>query len=565
MVGNGATTTGTTDRRGFFKAGGLGAAAILSGDALPHISEDGMALAAEMQGAAPLATTTAGKVRGFVDRGIMCFKGIPYGASTGGPARFLPPRPAEPWLGVRKASSFGDSAAQTPIDDRGLFRSWDSWVSTTPMSENCLVLNIWTPGLRDGVKRPVMVYFHGGAYSNYSASRTVFNGANLSRNGDTVIVTINHRLNAFGYMYLGHLDSRFADSGNAGTLDTIQSLIWVRDNIAEFGGDPGNVTIFGQSGGGGKVNMLLAAPAARGLFHKAIVQSGPMLTGQTPEEAAERANRLLGFMDIAPKDVGRLQEIPWMTMVKAMEKSGMAVLFGPVIDGRTLPRHPWKPDAPAVSADIPLMVGTAATETTQLIGAGSGADQSIFNLDEAGLRTKLADYMPPEAVEPVLRVFRRHRPKATPSDLFFLITSLQQFGRAAANQVALKARQRSAPVYLYEIMWQTPVDGGKWRASHSIEHGLVWNNVDVSESFYGKGSDAQLVADQMSPTWLSFARTGNPNNPAIPTWPPYTEHDRAAMLFDARSKVVRNLNSEEIAVLAKYPALRPTRTGPVRQ
>ena len=521
-------------------------------------------MAGEGEGAR-VAATTAGRVRGFVDAGVLCFKGVPYGGGTAGAARFMPPCPAEPWLGIRDAFAFGDSATQTTVDNRGLFRSWDDWVATTPMSENCLVLNVWTPRLRDGGGRPVMVYFHGGAYSNYAGSRAVFNGANLSRNGDTVVVTINHRLNAFGYLYLGHLDARFADSGNAGTLDTIQSLIWVRDNIAEFGGDPCNVTIFGQSGGGGKVNMLLAAPAAKGLFHKAIVQSVPALNGQTPGEAAERADRLLHLLGVAPAHVGRMQELAWPTIVAAMAASGTAVLFGPVIDGRTLPCQPWTQDEPAVSPDVPLIVGTAATETTQLIGAAPGADQDVFDLNEADLHRKLADYLPAEAIVPVTDAFRRDRPAATPSDLFFLITSVQQFGTLAATEAALKAGQGGAPVYLYEITWQTPVDGGKWRSSHSIEHGLVWNNVDVSESFYGTASSAQQVADQMSPAWLAFARCGDPNHPAMPHWPAYTPHDRAAMLFDVRSRVVRDLNGAEIAALVRYPASRAAPAGPVRQ
>jgi para-nitrobenzyl esterase len=512
-----------------------------------------------------IATTTAGKVRGAVEKGVNAFKGISYGAPTGGADRFMPPKPAEPWLGIRDALKLGTTAPQTPIEVYPLFASWDSWWTSTPMSEDCLVLNVWTPRLRDGAKRPVMVYLHGGGFSNFSGSRDVFNGANLSRNGDVVVVTINHRLNAFGYLYLGHLDQRFSDSGNVGTLDTIQALQWVRDNIAEFGGDSGNVTIFGQSGGGGKVNVLLASPAAKGLFHRAIVQSGALLTGVARDTAAERTNKFLDVLKITPSDISKLQEIPWTTIVDAMVAGGKvgvpATSFSPVVDGRTLPRDPFAPDAPEVSAQVPLMIGTAATETTLLIGT---FDQSAFSLDEPSLRKKLENYLPANGIDPVLRTFRHSRPKATPSDLFFAITTARMFG-SALTEAELKAKQNRAAVYVYQVAWETPVDNGKWHSPHSIEHGLVFNNVDISQSYYGPSSTAQLVADQMSPSWIAFARGGDPNNSHIPQWPKFTERNHATMIFNVNSKVATNLNEDEIAIIRQYPVLAQANLGRVRQ
>jgi para-nitrobenzyl esterase len=554
---NVAAIQAQNSRRQLLKLGVLGGSAMWVDSLLPRFA---VAQANDL-----IATTTAGKVRGAMEKGVNAFKGIPYGAPTGGANRFMPPKPAESWLGVRDALKLGTTAPQTPIDVYPLFASWDSWWTSTPMSEDCLVLNVWTPRLRDGAKRPVMVYLHGGGFSNFSGSRDVFNGANLARNGDVVVVTINHRLNAFGYLYLGKLDPRFADSGNVGTLDSIQALQWVRDNIAEFGGDPGTVTIFGQSGGGAKVNMLLASPSAKGLFHRAIVQSGAALTGLTEGVAAERANKLLEMLKISPSNVAKIQDIPWTTIVDAMvagAKSGLPpTSFSPVVDGRTLPRDPFVPDAPEVSAQIPLMIGTAATETTLLIGT---FDPSAFTLDEAGLRRKLESYLPADGIEPVLRTFHRARPKATPSDLFFAITTARMFG-SALTEAELKAKQNRAAVYVYQVAWETPVDNGKWHSPHSIEHGLVFNNVDISQSYYGASSTAQLVADQMSPAWIAFARNGDPNNSHIPQWPKFTDSNHATMIFDVKSRVAKNLNEDEIAILKKYPALAQASAGRVRQ
>jgi para-nitrobenzyl esterase len=545
------------ERRELLKFGVMGGVAMFAGSLLPRN--------AAAQSNELIATTTAGKVRGAAEKGVNAFKGIPYGGATGGANRFMPPKPAEPWLGVRDALKLGTTAPQTPIDVYPLFASWDSWWTSTPMSEDCLVLNVWTPRLRDGAKRPVMVYLHGGGFSNFSGSRDVFNGANLARNGDVVVVTINHRLNAFGYLYLGNLDPRFADSGSAGTLDTIQALQWVRDNIIEFGGDPGSVTIFGQSGGGAKVNMLLTAPAAKGLFHRAIVQSGAALTGLTKDVAAERANKFLGLLKIAPADVARIQDIPWTKIVDAMvagAKSGLPpTSFSPVVDGRTLPRDPFVPDAPEISAQVPLMIGNTATETTLLVGT---FDESTFTLDEAGLRKKLENYLPANGIDPVLKTFHRARPKASPSDLFFAITTARMWG-ATLTEAELKAKQNRAAVYLYQVAWETPVDNGKWHSPHSIEHGLVFNNVDLSESYYTRSSTAQLVADQMSPAWIAFARSGDPNNSHIPQWPKFTEQNHATMIFDVKSRVARNLNEDEIAIIKKYPVLAQASAGRVRQ
>jgi para-nitrobenzyl esterase len=347
----------------------------------------------------------------------------------------------------------------------------------------------------------------------------------------------------------------FKDSGNIGTLDTIQALQWVRDNIQEFGGDPDNVMIFGQSGGGGKVSVLTAAPGAKGLFHRAVMQSGVTRKATPPEQAADTANRLLAKLGIGAKDVKRIQQVPWQTIVAAMKD--VPVNFAPVRDGRTLPTDPWDTSAPAVSANVPIMIGHTRTETTALIGFN---DDSPFHLDEAGLRKKFASLLQPEGIEPVISLYKHGRPNIKPSDIFFEVTTDLGLGLSTLEVASLKAKQGAAPAYLYRIDWETPVDGGKWRSPHSIEHGFIWNNVAISEGVYGKNSGAQRMADQMSPTWVAFARSGNPNNSAIPNWPAFDDQNRSQMVFNLTSKVVRDLDRDKLDLLKKYakaPAARP--------
>ncbi len=502
---------------------------------------------------APIASTRYGKVRGVTQDGVHVFKGIRYGASTAGANRFRPPKPPEPWTDVRDALAFPPMSPQPPIAVSKLFASW---TFDTEVSEDCLGVNVWTPALRDGGKRPVMVWFHGGAYSSLSGSRNVYDGTRLCKKGDVVVVTLNHRLNSFGFLHLADIAPEFADAGNAGMLDLVAALQWVRDNIAEFGGDPGNVTIFGQSGGGGKVSTMMAMPAAKGLFHRAIVQSGSYarnahLEAMKPAEASEHTRALLAALEIAPADAAKkLVELPMDALVAGTKKVS-SLWWAPVADGRTLPSGPWWPEAPAMSASVPLMIGTTETEMTLLIGAG---DASTFTLDDAALRQRLATYMAADDVEPVIQAFKATRPNATPSDLFFAITTAIPFRRGAWQQAERKAAQNAAPVYLYELDWHTPADDGKWKSPHSLDLALVFDNVAKSESAVGTGPEAQKVADQMSAAWLAFARSGNPNNPAIPDWPAYTAANHATMVFNVELKAMAGFRDDERKVLANLKA-----------
>jgi para-nitrobenzyl esterase len=509
------------------------------------------------EGSSVVAETHRGKVRGTIEDGIRVFRGIPYGASTAGTARFRPAAQPIAWTGVRDAVAYGPMCPQLPGERTSITASW---TYEKDMSEDCLVLNVWTPALRDHVRRPVMLWLHGGGFSSLSGSRNVFDGGRLCRRGDVVVVTLNHRLNLFGHLYLAQLaGGDYADSGNVGLLDIITALRWVHETIREFGGDAGNVTIFGQSGGGAKVSTLMAMPQARGLFHRAIVESGSHLEGLTPDEATRHATALLAALGLQGTEATKLHAIPTTKLLQAL-KGLMAgpspPHFSPVVDGRRLPKGPWLPEAPAISANVPLLVGTTRTETTALIG---GSDPATFTLDAAGLRGKLARWVPASDVERVIAQFRALTPDASPSDLFFAITTDRRARQQAWLQAEKKSAQGGAAIWLYELDWSTPVEGGKWRSPHSLDLAFVFDNVAKSTSMVGTGPEPQMLADQMSAAWLAFARSGDPNTPALPHWPPFRVPERATMVFDVTPKVVNDFRGSERTVLGTLPPYRVTR------
>jgi para-nitrobenzyl esterase len=403
-----------------------------------------------------------------------------------------------------------------------------------------------------------MVWLHGGGFQNGSGSREVFDGTRLCQRGDVVVVTINHRLNVFGFLYLAHLGgSVFTESGNVGMLDVIAALHWVHENIDSFGGDPGNVTVFGQSGGGAKVSTMLAMPQARGLFHKAIVQSGSHLDGLTPDEATRNATAFLAALDIAPNDLSRLSKLSTAALLAGLGKvtqgPGLKPNFSPVVDGVALPRNPWQPDGPAISAMVPMMIGSTATETTALIGAGHPED---FTLDEAALPRQLAAWVPERDIPRVIAGFRKLMPQASASELFFAITTDRRVRQQAWAQAERKAAQGSAPVWLYELDWATRVDGGKWGSPHSLDVPLVFDNVAKARSMVGTGPEPQRLADQMSAAWIAFARTGKPNARGLPPWPPFNVTERATMVFDTTPRVENDYRGAERTLLASLPFYR---------
>lgn len=497
---------------------------------------------------APVAKTTAGQVRGANADGVKVFKGVRYGASTEG-RRFMAPLPPQPWQGVADTLEFGNQSPQSRPTNVSLFRSW---ANPRAASEDLLFLNVWTPALRDGKKRPVLVWFHGGGFSTGSGASHAYDGTHLARKGDVVVVTVNHRLNAFGYLYLAGLstDAALADSGNVGNLDMVLSLQWVRDNIAGFGGDPRNVLIFGESGGGAKVSTLMTMPSASGLFHRAVVQSGSMIRAQTPEAATKGARAFMKVLGLEPGQVNELRKLPLQKIADALNSlpPDASVNFGPVLDGRSLPRHPFDPDAPPASAKVPLLVGTNKDETTLLIGI---RDASTFSISWQDLPKRLGSFTQGLDAAQLIADLRKLHPQASASDLFFTVTTARNFRNNAIRQAELKSKQGAAPAFLYELDWETPVDGGKWKAPHALDIGMIFDNVARSESMSGTSADAQKVSDAMSAAWLAFARTGNPG------WPAYDAQKRATMVFDVQSKVVNDPHSEERKLLSKLPARAP--------
>jgi para-nitrobenzyl esterase len=488
----------------------------------------------------PLVTLSAGRLAGYLDRGTEVFKGIRYGADTA-QHRFMPAPPAGSWSGVRDALQFGPASLQPNAKEAG--------------SEDCLFLNVWTPAC-DAGRRPVMCYIHGGAYASGSGSSPLYDGVRLCQRGDVVVVTMNHRLSAFGYLFLQRLgDVGFADSGNVGMLDLVLALRWVHDNIAAFGGDPQRVMLFGQSGGGAKIATLLAMPAARGLLHRAATMSGQQLTASGPLHATRRAETLLQALQLPPERLAEIRSIPADRLLAALSEADPfiergSLYFGPVLDGRSLTRHPFYPDAPALSRTIPMIIGNTRDETRTLIG---GAEPDSFSLTWEQLPARLARHMRVDiAPETVIREYRTWYPTYSPSEVFFAATTASRSWRAAVVEAELRALQGS-PVFAYQLDWPSPLAGGKFGAPHTHDIPLVFDNIASEGSLTGTGAQAQQLADQMSDAFIAFARTGNPNHRGIPHWRPYTLPRRATLVFNSTSRLVDDPRGNERQLFEKVP------------
>jgi para-nitrobenzyl esterase len=543
-------------RRAFFRnaatLAGAGLVASVTSAApktAPQAGESGEEPLIVASSSKPVVETTAGKVRGYSARGILTFKGIPFAASTAGPNRFMPPAKPVAWTGLRSSMYYGQVCPQGARvgwknDEESFMFEWDDGQP----GENCLRVNVWTPGA-DNRKRPVMVWLHGGGFSAGSGQELkAYYGESISRRGDVVLVSLNHRLNVFGYLDLSKYGAEYASSANAGMLDLVMALEWVRDNISNFGGDPGNVMIFGQSGGGSKVSTLMAMPSAKGLFHKAAIESGSSLRQNTPENSEKLAAALFDVLGITTAQVSKLHDVPFEKLAGAQGEAllkafpipaipGSGGGWRPTPDGRILPSQPFDPVAPAISAGIPLLVGTVLNEMTHGI---NHPEYEAMTMDEVLRRARERFH---DRAEAVIAAYQKLYPKAKPFDVLsvaFAAESRQNCMTQAERQSALGG----APVYMFWFTWQTPILDGRPRAFHCSELPFVFNNTDRAAAMTGGGPGARELGGRVSDAWIALARKGDPNHPGLPKWPAFTAKEGALMVIDNKCEVRMNPDGE---------------------
>ena len=502
-----------------------------------------------------VAQTANGKVAGYIQDGVTIFKGIPYAKANS----FEAPVQADSWEGIRSCRQYGPVSPQGARsgwanDEIAFAFNWNDGVQ----GEDCLRLNVWTPAL-DSRKRPVMVWLHGGGYSAGSGQELPsYDGTSLAFAEDVVVVSINHRLNVLGFLDLSAYGEKYAKSANAGLLDIVASLKWVRDNIAAFGGDPSNVTIFGQSGGGGKVTTLLATPCAKGLFHKAIVQSGSMLRTMESKYSRKIGIATVRNLGLDASSIDKISEVPYGELLAAGEKAiaqvkaeadrdGVAsFIFGwaPTVDGAVLPSQPFDPQAPAISADIPMIIGTTRHEfsmTTYVPALRNAGREEVIGI----LKGRYG-----EGTERFLELFAKAYPGSKPADM---LDADFVFRPGAIEQALRKSLQGAAPVYMYMFNWESPVLDGILRSTHCMEIPFVFNNADRHASMTGGGAQAMELASKMSHCWAEFARCGKPSAEGLPEWEPFEAEKRAVMFFDNTCKMSYSHDKELMDFIRRYP------------
>jgi para-nitrobenzyl esterase len=479
-----------------------------------------------------LTSTESGDVIGYVHKGVYNFKGIPYAKAE----RFMPPEKPDPWEGVRSSRSYGpvcpiDVASMILFDELEFAQQHNFWFMK---EEDCMNLNVWSPGINDGKKRPVMVWLHGGGYTaGSSCELPTYDGESLSGGEDVVVVSINHRLNVLGFLDLSGVDEKYAQSANVGMMDIVMALEWVRDNISNFGGDPGNVTIYGQSGGAGKVSTLMYAPSAKGLFHKAIMQSGGKPNFRDPVQTSKVGLALLDVLGLSKAEVDKLKDIPHDELLAAGneaidrvmgESEGLRLGWAPVLDGEFLPYQPGDPEGDALSKDIPLIIGTTKTEF------GQSSRTPYFK----GSREEVIEYLREryqDRTDAFVEAFDKAYPNTRmPSDMIDVDFMFRPGSIDFAN--IKSAVEGAAPTYMYLFTWDSPVLDGMLKSGHCMELAFVFNNVHRNEQYNGGTPEAYALAEKMSKTWATFAKAGDPNNDLIPSWDTYTEQSGVCMLFD---------------------------------
>jgi para-nitrobenzyl esterase len=553
------------DRRIVLQGVGVGAAAL----ALRPLT-----FAAMLDQAAPLAKTNAGPISGYWSRKVMAFKGIPYGADTQ-TTRFQAPKPVAAWTDVKVCTEWAPRAPQQSPDRgrvdpaaagfqliEGAPIRYHLPADEGPQSEDCLHVNVWTPALRDGKKRPVLFYIHGGAYNNGTVNAALYDGTRLVERGDVVVVTVNHRLNAFGYLYLAEmpgLAAKYRESGNVGMLDLVLALQWVRDNIAEFGGDPNSVTIFGQSGGGAKCATLMAMPSAVGLFHRVMTMSGQQVWAIPPKKATENATAALAAMGIEGNVTA--EKLDALTTAQIQGGARTTGNWIPVKDDVVLLRDPFAPDSPKMSNTVPMILGNTRDEIT---GATSWQrDKWTWEQLPDELGKAIQPFKGTYTVEDIIKAYRGWYPKYTPNDVF---TAAIAAFRSWPGQVLEAERRASNPeaakrTWVYQFDFGVPTANG--RAPHTVDLAFMFDNVALSPGMVGASEKdaeaAQPLATMMSTMLIEFAKTGDPNGSSpkaggMPKWPVYGLKDRETMMFDKVSKVESDPRGDErrMMVGARY-------------
>lgn len=543
------------NRRSFIKGLGVGTAAITTGAAMPltgcsssassgKLPEENDGQQLQIGDQIAIADTDCGKVKGFIMRGVYTFLGIPYGADTSGKNRFMPPVKHEKWEGIRPAVFYGNTAPQNIYDrsttSYGAFV--DHW-NYDEVSENCLTINIWTNGIADGKKRPVILWLHGGGYSNGNGiEQDSYNGENIARYGDVVYCSINHRLGVFGFSDLSGVGgAKYKDSGNVGMLDMIASLEWIRDNIANFGGDPGNVTIMGQSGGGAKVCLLAASPAAKGLIHKAVPLSGSAITGNNKQYSGKLGEYILKEAKLTSAQIDKLQEMPWREYMdiayraatKMREEQGDPGMrrggYGPVADGIYLPEGTFFEQPLPNSPDIPMLFCTTFHEFSP-----SRTDAQLEQITKEGVVERLKERYGDKA-ESIVNAYAQNFPDAKPIELFALINSNRQ---SVVNAATAKKHQQS-PVYMAWFGWCPPLFDNRMRAFHCLDISFWFLNTDLMMTHTGGGARPRKLSRKMADALLAFVRTGNPNCEALPNWPVFSVENGETMILNDEC-VVKN-------------------------
>ena len=487
--------------------------------------------ASEQYSKAPVVRTTYGSISGSFEDGVFSFKGIPYAKAE----RFMPPQAPDAWEGVREHTKFGPIAMQV-----------NAWSPETAMNEQKLfTVNVWSRSINDGKKRPVMFWLHGGGFSVGASDDPITDGKMLAQKGDVVLVSVNHRLNIMGFLDLSAFGPQYANSANVGMLDVVAALQWVNKNIRNFGGDPKNITILGESGGGGKVGTLLSMPAANGLFHKAIIQSGTLLNVMTKEKSVEVGKALAETLGLTKDNISQINNIPYKTLVeagnKALEKtvglrkpgSTTMVGFAPVPDGVNLLQQPFTPDFADMSNNIPLLMGTTLNELVKTAYA-----EKNLTMEEAKKRLEKTYG---DKTDTYIKLFEKTYPNATPQDLVSIDTLLRPNTIVTADARSVKTK---APVYTYLLTWKSDVDNSSKGSFHGLDIPLAFKNIELGKHWTGTSDEAKTLAEKMSTAWINFAKTGNPNDKSLPAWKPYSRENGETMIFDKEPKILNNHDRE---------------------